>query len=357
MLHRYAYASGNPINRIDPMGLFDWNTNMVESGDWLACIAREAGRMQPGEYDRSVIMEAINYHNTHRGTDRFVDHPPIELSNPDRLLAGYKLALPPEWQRQMGICSCPASNRRGECDTYTPPLPGEFLPPSDCPPSNVEEEQSPRTSSSYPPVRCADGYTRRGNQCVPPEYSFGSLIQSTSERFSNEVGAAFLDLVVSIIDGFSVLNSTAGAVLTLLGIGLGCGFGGAEGCLAGFLAAYQMWETTDHLNDGAGWVAFLGTVAQDIFAGETHVDTYRNSQTGQLTKVFLVGQDTGNALLFALAGEIPGGAFGEAFVDWNAILYDLGFIDGYAQKLIDAGDPTYLLQNSNGTYIYLQFGE
>ncbi|MBN1873331.1 MAG: RHS repeat protein, partial [Anaerolineae bacterium] len=41
--HRYLYVRNNPINRIDPLGFFDWNTGHVEWGDTLAWIAKDAG--------------------------------------------------------------------------------------------------------------------------------------------------------------------------------------------------------------------------------------------------------------------------------------------------------------------------
>jgi RHS repeat-associated protein len=42
-LHRYLYGQNNPINRVDPLGFFNWNTGHVESGDTLWQIAQDAG--------------------------------------------------------------------------------------------------------------------------------------------------------------------------------------------------------------------------------------------------------------------------------------------------------------------------
>lgn len=42
-LNRYSYVRGNPINRTDPLGLFDWSTGTVQRGDTLWAIAQGAG--------------------------------------------------------------------------------------------------------------------------------------------------------------------------------------------------------------------------------------------------------------------------------------------------------------------------
>ncbi|MDZ4718951.1 MAG: RHS repeat-associated core domain-containing protein [Roseiflexaceae bacterium] len=42
-LHRYLYTQANPINNTDPLGLFNWATNTVESGDTLWSIATAIG--------------------------------------------------------------------------------------------------------------------------------------------------------------------------------------------------------------------------------------------------------------------------------------------------------------------------
>jgi RHS repeat-associated protein len=41
--HRYLYVRNNPVNRIDPLGLFDWQTGMVEWGDTWESIATQWG--------------------------------------------------------------------------------------------------------------------------------------------------------------------------------------------------------------------------------------------------------------------------------------------------------------------------
>ena len=42
-LHRYLYVQANPINHIDPLGLFDWDTGTIQRGDTLGAIARAYG--------------------------------------------------------------------------------------------------------------------------------------------------------------------------------------------------------------------------------------------------------------------------------------------------------------------------
>jgi spore coat assembly protein SafA len=42
-LHRYLYVQANPINMTDPLGLFDWATGTVQSGDTLWAIANTWG--------------------------------------------------------------------------------------------------------------------------------------------------------------------------------------------------------------------------------------------------------------------------------------------------------------------------
>lgn len=69
--HRYLYVQNNPVNRVDPLGFFDWNTGVVESGDTLWQIARDAG---------VSIDQILNW------------NPEIEY--PDAIFAGMKLNLP-----------------------------------------------------------------------------------------------------------------------------------------------------------------------------------------------------------------------------------------------------------------------
>jgi len=42
-LNGYSWVSGNPVNRIDPTGKYDWDTFTVEQDDNLSCIAKEGG--------------------------------------------------------------------------------------------------------------------------------------------------------------------------------------------------------------------------------------------------------------------------------------------------------------------------
>ncbi len=42
-VHRYLYVRNNPVNHIDPLGFYDWDTGHVESGDTLWQISRDAG--------------------------------------------------------------------------------------------------------------------------------------------------------------------------------------------------------------------------------------------------------------------------------------------------------------------------
>ncbi|MBL8164660.1 MAG: RHS repeat-associated core domain-containing protein, partial [Anaerolineae bacterium] len=39
--NRYSYVSGNPANRVDFTGMFDWFTLTTQHGDCIYCIARE----------------------------------------------------------------------------------------------------------------------------------------------------------------------------------------------------------------------------------------------------------------------------------------------------------------------------
>lgn len=70
-LHRYLYTRNNPINRIDPLGFFNWNTGHVESGDTLWQISQDSG----------VSITWIVNNNP-------------QIKHPDKIIVGMYIGLP-----------------------------------------------------------------------------------------------------------------------------------------------------------------------------------------------------------------------------------------------------------------------
>ncbi|MCL4867567.1 MAG: LysM peptidoglycan-binding domain-containing protein [Anaerolineae bacterium] len=69
--HSYLYGQNNPLNRIDPLGFFNWNTGHVEPGDTLSQIAQDAG----------VSIAQIRSWNP-------------QIEHPDKIIAGMYIWLP-----------------------------------------------------------------------------------------------------------------------------------------------------------------------------------------------------------------------------------------------------------------------
>lgn len=69
--HRYLYVQNNPLNRVDPLGFFNWNTGHVERGDTLSQIAQDAG----------VSIAQIRSWNP-------------QIEHPDKIIVGMYIGLP-----------------------------------------------------------------------------------------------------------------------------------------------------------------------------------------------------------------------------------------------------------------------
>ena len=100
--HRYLYVQNNPINRVDPLGFFDWSTGRVEHGDSLWQIAHDAG----------VSLEQIVAWNPQLG-DPNVIFPGQYIELPADALQAGKLAEairqgagadPPRWGKYTPDC-------------------------------------------------------------------------------------------------------------------------------------------------------------------------------------------------------------------------------------------------------------
>jgi RHS repeat-associated protein len=72
----YAYCSGNPLNRIDPNGMFDMETRTIEKGDTLSGITKQINETLGTKYSINEIA----------GTNKIKD--------PDLIYAGNKIILP-----------------------------------------------------------------------------------------------------------------------------------------------------------------------------------------------------------------------------------------------------------------------
>ena len=75
-LNYYAYSRNNPLRFIDPFGLFNVETGMIESGDNLTQISQQIN----GEYGTSLTVDQIAQANN--------------IQDPNRIIAGTSLALP-----------------------------------------------------------------------------------------------------------------------------------------------------------------------------------------------------------------------------------------------------------------------
>jgi RHS repeat-associated protein len=71
--NRYAYASANPVNRVDPSGLFDWVTGITEPGDCLYCIGRDLG-IQPEANPAAIrqFIDQVKVVNSWQANDVFI---------------------------------------------------------------------------------------------------------------------------------------------------------------------------------------------------------------------------------------------------------------------------------------------
>ncbi|MBC7228083.1 MAG: LysM peptidoglycan-binding domain-containing protein [Thermoflexales bacterium] len=107
----YAYASDDPVNRVDPSGYIDWaqcsvpslydppgrlhreyGTCRIQPGDTLFSIARQIRDATGiGEDDLWALVYAIQTYNN------VYQKPHNRITDPNRIRAGDWLALPPEW--------------------------------------------------------------------------------------------------------------------------------------------------------------------------------------------------------------------------------------------------------------------
>jgi RHS repeat-associated protein len=82
-LHRYLYVQGNPVNAIDPWGLFVWTSSssgIIEWGDTLWGIAAEYWGVSPNQVNWNMISAIQSFNSW--------------IQNPNLIYAGHSLKLP-----------------------------------------------------------------------------------------------------------------------------------------------------------------------------------------------------------------------------------------------------------------------
>jgi RHS repeat-associated protein len=157
--NRYAYVGGNPVNRVDPTGLFDTSTCQVEAGDYLERIALQVGVIVNGRPLARGSSSASDIQSGWRAIWELNRNNPVNPlgNNPSLIRPGWQLALPPN---RLGACTGgQGAATTTDCPPIVPipmptpvPIPNPVPPAAPCSGDLMDSNALPNLDAVIPPL-------------------------------------------------------------------------------------------------------------------------------------------------------------------------------------------------------------